>query len=96
MTKNVIFNYEIATYSIKFRTPMMWAAENGHNECLSLLLESDACPRIADNDGFTALHRAVSSPYHSSTIYIIIFCIIKKLLHKAMVFLCYVTNLSCN
>ena len=49
---------------------MMWAAENGHNECLSLLLESDASPRIADNDGFTALHRAVSSPYHLSTIYI--------------------------
>jgi hypothetical protein len=41
------------------RTPLHCAAANGHDDCVSLLLQAGANARALDDDGATALHLAV-------------------------------------
>ena len=40
------------------KTPLYWAAEKGHAECVKLLLEAKADPNKGDNENMTPLHRA--------------------------------------
>jgi len=39
-------------------TPLIWAAANGHADCVKILLSAGADKNIVDNAGETALHCA--------------------------------------
>ena len=40
------------------RTPLHWAARNGHTEVTKLLLDAAAHPNVRDREGETALYKA--------------------------------------
>ncbi len=40
------------------RTPLMWAAGNGHTDCVEYLIQNGAKLDLKDEDGWTALHYA--------------------------------------
>lgn len=42
------------------RTPLHWAAWNGHTGIVKILIEEGANPNATDNDGWTPLHYAAS------------------------------------
>ncbi|KAM7349030.1 histone-lysine N-methyltransferase G9a [Cochliomyia hominivorax] len=53
-------------------TAMVWAAELGHTEIVSLLLQQGADPNICDNDNNTVLHWAVLQNHDLDTITVLL------------------------
>ena len=55
------------------RTPMYWAAKNGHTEIVKILAPLTDNPNAPDNDGWTPIQGAVANG-HKKIVKILEFC----------------------
>ncbi|EGU85447.1 hypothetical protein FOXB_04039 [Fusarium oxysporum f. sp. conglutinans Fo5176] len=58
-------SYESAQTTYEGRTPLLWAAEKGHEALVKLLLQNDADVNIMDRNGQTALRLAVDAQHRA-------------------------------
>jgi ankyrin repeat protein len=57
--------FDIHVDSFKIKNLMLWAAENGHEMVVRLLLEMDADVKVKDSYERVALHRAASNGHEA-------------------------------